>query len=201
MPARKAQWFIVGGLLIATMILTVALSRNQVQIGTGIEPWQKHIFDNVKKDSISAVNSIVLENASSKNIESRLKDYSNFLRNYGDMRAINISAYFLVGLPAGNGINVTIVNFERNTMRPANVTIGGATQSIPEILDRGASTIYFNSVPDYFTVNYTLTEINKTGEKSIENGTFTTTKKIFSAIKIRISTKDNSQIWQKTEIY
>lgn len=200
MHGRKAQWFIVGGLLIVTMILTVALSRNQIQIGTGTEPWQKHVFDNLRKDSVSAVNSIILENASSKNIENRLKDYLNFLDNYGAARAIKINSYYIAGLPVGNGINVTIANFEGSRIEPAILTINGTSQSIPQILDKEASTVAFSSVPDYFTFNYTLSEINETGGQSIETGTIDTTRKVFSAIKIRISTKDGSQIWQRTEL-
>ncbi len=199
MQRRKAQWFIIGGLLIITMILSVALSRNQVQIGQNIEPWQKYVFDNIKTDSRSAINSILAENATSDNIEARLRDYSNFLRNFGNGRGINITSYFIVGLPSGNGINVTIVNFQKAKMQPIAITINETTQSVAQISDTGSNTLVFNSVPDYFTVNYTVTEINAAGISETDNQTLTTTKRAFSAIKLRVASKDGNQVWQNVE--
>ncbi|VVB61724.1 Uncharacterised protein [uncultured archaeon] len=199
MQRRKAQWFIIGGLTIITMILSVVLSRNQVQIGTGIEPWQKYVFDNIKTDSRNAINSILAENATSGNIEARARDYSNFLRNFGNSRGVNITSYFIIGLPSGNGINVSVVNFEKRTMQPITITVNGTTQSVAQIPDTSATTLVFSSVPDYFTVNYTVTEIDALGNSETDNQTLPTTKRAFSAIKVRIASKDGSQIWQNVE--
>lgn len=196
MQRRKGQWFIVGAFLIITLLSAAIFGRSQVQIGGEIEPWQKYIFRNIKADSENALTSILSENRTSENIEARLKDYSDFIRTFGDSRAINLTLYFIVGLPTADGLNITVVNFEKNRMSPVSITVNGTTQTIAEIPDGSASTVAFSPLPDYIVINYTITEINSAGAPETESDAFNTTQKVFSALKLRISTKDGNQVWQ-----
>lgn len=190
---KKAQWFVVGAFLIITMISAVIMGKNAVKIDDDMNPIQRQIFKNIKGDSGIALNSVLYENRTSENLEMRLKDYSNFIRDFGKIHAINITSYLIVGLPAGNGVNVTVVNFQRSSMQPIEITINGTTKNISSLADGSAATLAFSSAPDYFTINYTITT---PGEPLTESESANMTKKVFSAVKLRVESKDKSQIWQ-----
>ncbi len=195
----KGQWFIVGAITLITMMVVVAVGRTQVQIGQNIEPWQKYAFQNLKAESPSAINAMIRNNATSDNVEKSSRDYLDFLRSFGDARSINVSAYFIVGLPAESGVNVSIINFARSELQNIAITLNGTTKTIPSIADRNSTTVAFANVPDYFTLNYTLAEVNATGGTEMENGTHETTKKVFSFVMMRVESKDKSQLWQSGE--
>lgn len=199
--SRKGQWFLIAGITIISMMTLVALSRTQVQIGQSSEPWQKYLFENIKTESASAINAILYENATSKNAEERLRDYLDFLETFGDAHNTNISAYVLVGIPAGSGMNVSIINFDGDAMHNFSIALNGTAKTLGIIPAKNTTTLVFASVPDYFAVNYTLTKINASGWETPENSSMFTTRKVFSAIKLRVESKDESQIWQRIEWY
>ena len=198
---RKGQWFLIAGLTLISMMTLVVLSRTQIQIGQSSEPWQKYMFDNIKTETPSAINAIIYENATSKNIEERSRDYLDFLQTFGDAHNANISAYFIIGIPAGSGMNVSIINFDQTDMHNVSVALDSTIKTIDIVHDRNSTTLAFSDVPDYFQVNYSLTEVNATGWKTPENSSFSTTKRTFFATKLRVESKDESQIWQKIEWY
>lgn len=193
MKRRKAQWFIVGAFLMITMISAVIMGKNAVKIDEDMNPVQRQIFKNIKADSEIALNSILYENRTSENLQMRLKDYSIFIRDFGKIHAINATTYMIVGLPTGSGINVTVVNFQKTPMQPIEVTINGTTHNAT-IPDGSAATLAFSSVPDYFTINYKITT---PGESLPETDSTNMTKRVFSAVKLRVESKDRSQVWQK----
>jgi len=198
---RKGQWFLIAGITIISMMTLVALSRTQVQIGQSSEPWQKYLFENIKTESASAINAILYENATSKNVEESLRDYLDFLEKFGDAHNTNISAYFIVGLPSGSGMNVSIINFDGDTLHNFSMALNGTVKTLGIIPNKNSTTIVFSTVPDYFVVNYTLTKINASGWETQESSGTSTTRKVFSAVKVRVESKDESQIWQKIEWY
>lgn len=196
--ARKGQWFIISGLLLSTIVLGAALSKSQVRLGETREPFEKYIFENAESKGADAVNAILAENATSGNIESRLKDYLLFLKNFGNSRGINISSYFVVGLPLETGgMNVTVVNFA-NTLSNISLSANGSTQNIQEIPANSASTVSFSSVPGYFLFNYTFFD-----EESQETqaDSFNLTKRVFAVVKTRVETKDGNQVWQDVKMF
>lgn len=197
--AKKGQWFLVSAIIIIAMISTVVLSSTQVKIGANSDPWQKYSFENLKAESSNAINSMMLENATSKNIEDGSKDYLDFLHSFGDSHGMDVSAYFIVGLPTGSGMNVSVINFAHSDLRDINITLDSTTKIISLLPEKSSETISFTSVPDRFNVNYTLTEVNATGWRKTENGNFQTTRKMFSAVKLRVKSKDDSQIREKIE--
>ncbi len=190
---KKAQWFVVGAFLIITMISAVIMGQSAVKIDEDMNPVQRQIFKNIKADSEIALNSILYENRTSENLEMRIKDYSNFIREFGKVHAINATSYMIVGLPTGSGINVTVVNFQKTPMQSIEVTINGTTQNAT-IPDGSAATLAFSSVPDYFTVSYTIAT---PGEDLPESESTNMTRRVFSAVKLRVESSDESQIWQK----
>lgn len=196
---RKGQWLLAGAILLITMISTSVISNTQVKIGQDVEPWQKYIFQNLELESSPAINSMIQENATSKNIEGRSRDYLDFLRSFGNSHGMDVSAYFIVGLPAGGDINVSVINFGRNELQDIEITVNGTTKTIASLSDRHSATIAFPAVPDYFAVEYGLTEVNATGGTETESGNFETIRKVFSIVKMRVASKDGSQIWQSTD--
>jgi|GEM_PF-1951533 len=190
---KKGQWFIVGAFLIITMISAIIMGKNAVKIDEDMNPIQKEIFKNVEGDREIALNSVLYENRTSENLETRLKEYSSFIRDFGRVHAINITTYLIVGLPTGNGVNVTVVNFQKAPMQPITIAINGTEKNISNLADGAAETIAFDSVPDYFTVNYTITT---PGESLPEIESTNMTKRVFSAVKLRVESSDASQIWQ-----
>ena len=191
---KKAQWFVIGAFLIITMISAIVMGKNAVKLGDDLDPLQRQIYKNIKADIDIALNSILHEEQTSENLEMRLEDYSNFVREFGKIHAINISTYFIVGLPSGNDVNVTVVNFQKTAMQPIEITINGTTKNISNLADGTSETITFESVPDYFIVNYTITT---PGDLLPESESTNMTKRVFSAVKLRVESKDQSQVWQK----
>ncbi|MFH1472331.1 MAG: hypothetical protein ABIF85_05505 [Nanoarchaeota archaeon] len=191
---KKAQWFIVGAFLIITMISAVIMGKNAVNLSDDLDPLQRQIYKNIKADIDIALNSVLYEERTSENLQMRLKDYSNFIRDFGKIHTINISTYLIVGLPSGNDINVTVINFQKTAMQPIEITINGTTKNISMLLDGTAETVTFTSVPDYFTVSYTIAT---PGESLPESESINMTKRVFSAVKLRVESRDKSQVWQK----
>ena len=198
---KKGQWFLIAGITIISMMTLVVLSRTQIQIGQSSEPWQKYLFENVKTESASTINAILYENATSRNVEERLRDYLDFLETFGDAHNTNISAYILVGIPSGSGMNVSIVNFDGDALHNFSIALNGTSKTLGIIPAKNSTTIVFSSVPDYFAVNYTLTKINASGWETPENSSTHTARKVFSAVKLRVESKDESQIWQRIDWY
>ena len=190
---RKGQWFVIGAFLIITMISAVIMGQSAVTINEDLNPIQRQIFKNIKADSEIALNSILYEDRTSENLEIRIKEYSNFIRDFGKVHAIDATSYMIVGLPTAGGINVTVVNFQKTSMQPIEVTINGTTQSAT-IPDGSTATLAFSSVPDYFTIDYTITT---PGEALPESESTNMTKRVFSAVKLRVESNDKNQIWQK----
>lgn len=184
----KGQWFVISSVIFVLLLLLAALARVQVQFGAE-ETTTGQVYENIKAEWPKAIDIIVAENATSAHLESRLATWSEFLSNYTTARAINLSGWAAVGLPYGDidkKLNVTVINFYGQPL-DFNVSIEGQTQNMA-LGDGNFTTLAFDSVPDYFSVNLTTDE----------NVNFNVSPRVWSVLKLKLI--KGRQIWQSIQV-
>lgn len=190
--SRKGQWFLVSGLILIFIISSVALSRTQIKFGAEAGYTAKEVYNNVKDEVASVVNIIITENATSENLEARLMEYGDFIKDYGVRHGIAFGGYAIVGLPSKDTINVTIVNFETKELSNVRIVIGGEQRDIDKVVAN--RTVSFPTQAEYFPVNYTLTIGNVTDTQQFE-----TARRTWAIFKIRAQSE--REMWQNILIY
>ncbi len=180
---KKGQMFIVGAFVICILLATAAVGKNAIKIYAP-EDTTKNMFSNILSESKNTVNIIAKENLTSKNMENRLLEYLAFTSRVGEEHKINLSGYFLVAMPTGNDLNVTLVNFNKKPMTGIKICVNSSEKTINSLTHNNAATITFTNVPDYLKFNYTYSEYNGTATETLTEE-INTTKRLFSYLKLR----------------
>lgn len=186
---RKGQFIIIGAIAIIFMLTLVTLARAPLRI-EAVGP-EKPIFDNLRTESRELINVILAENANSTNLENRLLDWAHFAGNYSRRHATLLRGYFVVALPSGQGLNVTIMNF-MGSAAIVNVTANSSAGSA-SLAAEEAKTITFASVSDSFDFSYNFSVGGEVDSKSLN-----VTRRAFAAIKTRITSGE--QVYQSLDI-
>ncbi|MCK5474485.1 MAG: hypothetical protein KAI53_03700 [Candidatus Aenigmarchaeota archaeon] len=173
----------MGAFVICILLATVTVGKNSINLYYP-EDTTKNMFSNILSESKSTINIIAKENLTSKNMENRLLEYMTFISRVGEEHKINLSGYFLVAMPTGNNLNVTLVNFNKKPMTDIKIYVNASEKTISSLTHNNATTITFTDVSDYLKFNYTYSEYNGTAAETLSEE-INTTKRIFSYIKLR----------------
>lgn len=189
MVKRKGQMFLVGALILCAAIAGAVISTKSVYMTTPSN-FADSMFSNMEYESRYVVNLIAKENATSKNIEHRMIEYMSFLDYMALERNIKYSGYFIIALPVGNDLNVTLLNYNKAMIDSAEITVAGTTKSTVFLSHKDSVTMTFDDVPDNMTFNYTLSYYDGTSTKTNTDET-NITRRLFSAVNIRFLSGDN----------
>ena len=189
MVKRKGQMFLVGALILCAAIAGAVISTKSVYMTTPSN-FADSMFSNLESESRYVVNLIAKENATSKNIEHRMIEYMSFLDYMALERNIKYSGYFLIALPLGNDLNVTLINYNKAMIDSAEITVAGTTKSTAFLPHKDSVTMTFDDVPDFFKFNYTISYYDGVSTVTMADET-NMTRRLFSAVNIRFLSGDN----------
>ena len=191
MKKRKGQWLLITALLFSITLTSVVLMTSEKTNIQDISYGNKDIFDNIKKESQNTINIILSENYSSDHLNTNLKIYTEFLKDYANEHNTNITGLYIIGLPDNNNLNITVANFLETPIKNLNLTVASDTHTNLHLNNGNFTTIHFTSIPDNFRFTYNFTYKDKEGASIMQNNTLnTTTKRIFSILQLKIESKN-----------
>lgn len=193
---RKAQYYILAAAFVIFMVASIYfVSRTTFNIKNTASDY---IFSNIKNDFPNAVNTIVENNSDSASIEANMSTYINFLQNYTQRRNLILRGYFVVGVPHGNDLNITIGNFYNSSLYnfEVNATNNTATLSNKQIILEKNQVYTFPTYSNIYKKDNTINITIKHDAMAAEE--FETTKKLFSYIRLEMVQEQN--VWANTLI-
>ena len=188
---RKGQVFLIGAFVLCIMIATAVSGRSSL-INTMPFDSTKHSFSNVILESKKTINIISKENLTSYNMENRLLEYSLFLDRIGKEHNMNITGYFIIAIPYGDDMNVSVINFGKSTMKDIKINLNDTENLFGSINSMQSNTKTISTVPEYMKFNYSYLESNGISDEYFSEE-INTSKKVFSYIKIRFENNNNAR--------
>ena len=188
---RKGQVFLIGAFVLCIMIATAVSGRSSL-INTMPFDGTKHSFSNTILESKKTINIIAKENMTSYNLENRLLEYSFFLDRIGKEHNMNVTGYFVVAIPNGNDMNVSIINFGKYAMEDITIRINDTDTVFGSVMSMQSETKTITNVPEFMTFNYSYLESNGISDEFFSEEE-NTSKKMFSYIKIRFENTKNAR--------
>ena len=182
----KGQMFLVGAFVLCMLLATVIIGKNAIVVSVP-QDQARNMFTNMLSESKNTLNIIAKENPTTYNIKNRLLEYMIFLDRTGKDHKTNISGYFIVGMPSGDGMNVTIANFGKETMSNIIVRINESEKTVSSLEHNNATTLVFENAPDYLKFNYTYSDPD--AETFTEE--VNTTKRLFCFVKLRFLSEED----------
>ncbi len=183
---RKAQFFLLGAIIIALMFTEVHLSQNRTVYRRSNT---RFVFSNTKAEWENTIPTIVNEAWTSDHLEDRLYSHARFSDEYMKRRGLNHTSYFIVGLPYSSHMNITVGNSMMEEM--INVTVNLSDQgswsqlaSFGNLSHGNISTIRITSVPSFINISYTF---DSTERKAVA---FNTTKRLFTIFRSKVVETD-----------
>ena len=188
---RKGQVFLIGAFVLCIMIATAVSGRSSLINAVPFD-GTKHSFSNTILESKKTINLIAKENMTSYNMENRLLEYSLFLDRIGKEHNMNITGYFIVAIPNGDDMNVSIINFGKYTMTDIIIRINDIDTVFGSVTSMQSDTKTISTVPEFMEFNYSYLESNGISDELFSEEV-NTSKKVFSYIKIRFENPKNAR--------
>ncbi len=198
MRKRKGQWLLITALIFSLTLTTIVLMGSRATDSADIAYGDKNMFDNIMAESQDAVNVILSENRTSEYLETGLAVYVEFLKRYVNEHNSDISGFYVVGLPSGDDLNLTVANFLGAEMQGMNLSLGGTEFLNLQLDDGNFSTFRFVSVPDSFLFSCNFTYVDDDGDIVGKNHQFNMTRRVFDVFDVRM--ESGSEIWRDCEI-
>ncbi|MCK5235151.1 MAG: hypothetical protein KAJ88_04865, partial [Candidatus Aenigmarchaeota archaeon] len=146
----------------------------------------QYMFTNMKSELNYVVNVIVADSTDSTNIEDKMYTFFNFLDIYSKNHNLDLEGYYIIGLPLGNGLNITVGNFRQYSLDniEINITNSTGTQSrnITILGPWMESTLDFSSVfgsSENITVSIDFAQLDSPIA-------FNTTRKVFEVFELEL---------------
>ena len=188
---RKGQVFLIGAFVLCIMI-AMAVSGRSSLANTMPFDGTKNLFSNTLLESKKTINIIAKENMTSYNMENRLLEYSLFLDRIGKEHNMNMTGYFIVAIPNGDDMNVSVINFGKYALKDINISINDTATAFGTVNSMQSDTKTISNVPEFMEFNYSYLESNGTSD-NLFGEEVNTSKKVFSYIKIRFENNNNAR--------
>lgn len=186
MAVRDGQYFIIGMMLLAGLLLTVLVAGTQVQQSNTNELSQS-LFDNTLEEFPEAVRQTVDEETTSLTVEQKIRQYIEFQQYSIQQYNMDPEAHVLVGLPTDDGYNLTFGNYRDETIDGAWLHIDGTSRPLGTVDPGTIETRQFPSTNRTIDIRYNSTEHNLTLQSS---------RKVISYIDMRVEVDD--AVWRET---
>ena len=156
----------------------MAVSGRSSLVNTMPFDGTKNLFSNTLLESKKTINIVAKENMTSYNMENRLIEYSLFLNRIGKEHNMNITGYFIVAIPNGDDMNVSVINFGKSAMKDIKININDTENSFGSINSMQSDTKIILNVPEFMNFNYSYFESNGTSD-NLFGEEVNTSKKVF----------------------
>ncbi|MCK4927673.1 MAG: hypothetical protein KAJ20_00615 [Candidatus Aenigmarchaeota archaeon] len=183
---RKGQFYIISVAVLIFMISLILASRFMYPSQTAELDRTQYMFTNMKSELNYVVNVIVADSTDSTNIEDKMYTFFNFLDIYSKNHNLDLEGYYIIGLPLGNGLNITVGNFRQYSLDniEINITNSTGTQSrnITILGPWMESTLDFSSVfgsSENITVSIDFAQLDSPIA-------FNTTRKVFEVFELEL---------------
>lgn len=175
------------------MLSSVILVKTTAKDITDMSPRNRYIFDNIKSESQNTINIILSENYTTKNLNSNLRTYIEFTKQYANEHNSEINGFYIIGLPYDNYINLTIANFLGTPIKNLNISLDQSQLQNLQLNNGNISTFKFLSVPNNFQFNYNFTYIDTNNAIIKRNDTFTMELRVFDVIEMNMISKNENR--------
>lgn len=163
---RSGQFFIIGALLIASMIAAVAMTGSSGVFGPDTDT-PRQLFDQALDEFPRAVNTITAENTSTQHMQRELATYLGFQQRAFAEHGLQSRTHALVIIPRDGGtVDVVFANFRQAPADDVAVTVNGVERSLGTVAAQETRTATVPGVAgDRFPVQLQFTadrRINRT---------------------------------------
>lgn len=189
MGVRNGQYFIIGTILIAGILMGILGITNSVTTTFTSDDITRSLFENSLDEFPQAVAGAAREEHTSENIEQEMRRYTDFQQYVALQYGINLQTHFAIGLPTEDGYNITFGNFRDETLENVWIRVDDTAYNIGSVNVTEIDTYRFPTQER--TMDMT---INATGFGE----TFTTSRKVLSFIDMEAQTGDT--VWRETQI-
>ena len=183
---RKGQFYIISVAVLIFMTSLILASRFMYPSQTAELDRTQYMFTNMKSELNYVVNVIVADSADSTNIEDKMHIFFVFLDTYSKNHNLDLEGYYIIGLPLGDDLNITLGNFRQYPLDniEINITNSTGTQSrnITILGPWMESTLNFSSVfggPENITVLINFAQLDSPIA-------FNTTRKVFEVFELEL---------------
>ena len=190
--SRKGQFFILGAIVISSLVLGFAIAGEPFAIySSGSDSPSTDPERNIE-ELIKAGNIALSENKSHKSVIKNLRTEIEFQDYLSSSKGDQFRSYFLLGTPHEDGFKVSLVNLYDSYIL-ANLSIGNSKRELNKIKQRQEKTVIFDSVPQ----NFDLT-LNISSPESDFSHSYSSFKKNFVLCHLEIG--GESEKWVRTSM-
>ena len=186
---RKGQMFLIGAFVLCILIASTIAGKSSLSNTTPFDDT-KNTFSNMILENQKVINIILKENMTSDNLENRLIEHSIFLDRIGKEHSLDLTGYFIVAIPVGDNLNISIMNFGKKSMKDIKVRINDTETIIGDIESMRVNTTTIANVPEFMKFNYSYLESNGINDELYGDQT-NTNKRVFSYSKLRFENTKN----------
>ncbi len=189
MGVRTGQYFIIGTILIAGLLIGILSISNSISTSFTSDDITRSLFENTLDEFPKAVSASVQEEATSSNIEKDIRGYTDFQQYMALQYGIDLQMHFLIGLPTDDSYNITIGNYRGETMEDVWLRIDDTAVKIGTLGTQNVSTYSFPTQDRTMEIEINSTDLDTT---------FTTSRKVLSYLNTEAGTGDT--VWRETRI-
>lgn len=183
---RKGQFYIISVAVLIFMTSLILASRFMYPSQTAELDRTQYMFTNMKSELNYVVNVIVADSANSTNIEDKMHIFFVFLDTYSKNHNLNLEGYYIIGLPLGDDLNITVGNFRQYSLDNIEINITNSTgtqsQNITILGPWTESTLNFSSV---FSSSGNITVLINFAQLDSPIA-FNTTRKVFEVFELEL---------------
>ncbi len=183
---RKGQFYIISVAVLIFMTSLILASRFMYPSQTAELDRTQYMFTNMKSELNYVVNVIVADSANSTNIEDKMHIFFVFLDTYSKNHNLNLEGYYIIGLPLGDDLNITVGNFRQYSLDNIEINITNSTgtqsQNITILGPGMESTLNFSSV---FSSSGNITVLINFAQLDSPIA-FNTTRKVFEVFELEL---------------
>ncbi|NOQ37310.1 hypothetical protein GQ472_00350 [archaeon] len=183
---RKGQFYIISVAVLIFMTSLILASRFMYPSQTAELDRTQYMFTNMKSELNYVVNVIVADSADSTNIEDKMHIFFVFLDTYSKNHNLDLEGYYILGLPRGDDLNITVGNFRQYSLDSIEINITNSTgtqsRNITILGPWTESTLNFSSVfggSENITVLINFAQLDSPIA-------FNTTRKVFEVFELEL---------------
>ena len=187
--SRKGQWLIIGAFLVISIISGLILSTQVINPDFFKRDIENFVFSNVENEFGNALNIIASTTPNSTIIENKLKEYLDFMENYGLSKSMTINGIIVAGHPVDDGLNITVANYYDASLEDLKIRVNGINSDLVNITNRDVKTFYFPDTAPEYVVNYTM-KLNENGIIEPISNEFSFDRRVFGILYTRLKSQN-----------
>lgn len=191
--AREGQFFIIGALLIAAVIVGIVLLES-----SGLQPpatqTPRQLFDRALHEFPTATNTITAEEDTVGGMERRMTSYLAFQHYLFASHGLQARSHTVIGLPQDTDITFLLFNHRRVRMNNVSLRVNGTEQTLGTLPSGETAQFSFTGVPVALDVRLSFT-----ADRAF-NQSYSTSRFRRSAL-YTLHLVGTQQTWQDTRVY